>query len=859
MANLGKRAAIACAIALATPAAAWAQTGDMPAAAERKLADAKAAMMADSAEALRLAREVGNEASQDTVQARRTRLTAQWLQAEALIRLNRQDEAQTIVSAASEEAAASFASEKIYADLLRSQASLNALGGNYGEALSSFLEAHDRYKSLGDTRSQAIILQNVGSLYSDARDFERVMRYYRQANDTHSGDPALSLSAHNNIGNALKELDKFEEAKAEFETALDIAVEMGSPMLEARILTNIASTQLHLEDYAGARETIERSARLARADAPSWLPFVFGVRSQINLETGDLAGARADIERVFADQDLTATSPYFRDFHHTAHKVYTASGAHAHAIDHLQAYYRLDGQARDLSASANSALLAARFDSENRELRISKLSAENQASEARLASSQNKVIMLSAGIVLFTAALLALLFALKAVKRSKRAMTTANEKLTYVIQHDGLTGLHARDYFHSLLQEQTVSVKASGESGVLMLIDLDRFKQVNDTYGHVAGDHLLVRTAERFREAAGPDAVIGRLGGDEFALFLPHPCDVEDSWDIAQAVIDRINVPFQFEGHDMVVGASIGIARIEPNIASTSALITNADLALYEAKRQGRGIYVNYAESMRAKLEERVSIENDLTAALEKGELSVSYQPIVEGSSGNTRCYEALMRWNHPVRGEVSPELFVPVAEDAMIIDELGAWLLRTACKDATGWDESIKLTVNVSALQLSSGAFLSTVVEALASSGLQPERLVLELTESVVLEMSEDVERLTRSLNDLGVSFALDDFGRGYSSLNYIEKMQFSMIKIDRDFVQAAAAGSQKSQAVVAAIVSLANSLGIDVTAEGIEKDDQAAAMLELGCSCFQGFHYGMPGPIASMFGEEETVVAAA
>lgn len=842
-----KAAALAaCAVMFTVPSLAQAQEGQVLSAFEDKLAQAKSAMMGDSAEALRLAREVRGAASQDTVEAHRTRLVAQWLEGEALIRLNRVDEASELIENAAAEAGESFANEKLYADLLRSQASLNALGGEYGEALSGFLEAHDRYRSLEDTRSQAIVLQNIGSLYSDARDFERVMRYYRQANETHSGDPALSLSAHNNMGNALKELGRFEEAEEQFQQALEVAKEMGSPMLEARILTNIASTQYFLKNYGDARATIERSMAIARKDAQAWLPFVYGVRSQILQATGSEARARGDIARTFEGQDLGATSPYFRDFHQTAYELYSASGDHALALQHLSAFNRLEGQARDLSAEANSALLAARFDSENRELRISKLSAENEASEARLATAQNRVWLLSGAIAFVIAAFLAVLISLRIVNRSKRAITEANQKLTYVIQHDGLTGLYARDHFHALLEQETLAAKESGEIGVLMLIDLDRFKQVNDTYGHVAGDHLLKKTAERFREAAGSNATIGRLGGDEFALFLPHPCEVEDAWQIAQSIIDRIAVPFQFEGHEMVVGASVGIATINADVSSTSALITNADLALYEAKRQGRGTYVNYAGSMRAELEDRVSIENDLGRALANGELSVSYQPIVDGANGEIRCYEALMRWNHPTRGEVSPELFIPVAEDALLIEKLGAWLLRTACQDAAQWEDRVKLTVNVSALQLSSGSFLPTVIEALAFSGLSPQRLVLELTETVVLEMDEDVERLVRSLNELGVSFALDDFGSGYSSLNYIEKMQFSMIKIDRDFVQAAAAGSAKSRAVVSAIVSLAQSLGIDVTAEGIEETTQAEAMLALGCSCFQGFHFGKPEPRA-------------
>jgi EAL domain-containing protein (putative c-di-GMP-specific phosphodiesterase class I) len=245
---------------------------------------------------------------------------------------------------------------------------------------------------------------------------------------------------------------------------------------------------------------------------------------------------------------------------------------------------------------------------------------------------------------------------------------------------------------------------------------------------------------------------------------------------------------------------------------------------------------------MRQKLEDRSNLETDLGVALENGQLSVVYQPIIDGRDRSVMGYEALMRWNHPTRGVVPPSVFIPIAEDALLIDKLGAWMLRSACAEAANWPEHIKLTVNISSLQLSNTAFLGTVTHALATSGLAPDRLILELTESLIIEMAEDLDALLGSLKTLGVSLALDDFGRGYSSLNYIEKMNFSMIKIDREFVQAAAAGSVRSQAVVTAIVSLANSLNIDVTAEGIEEEGQVATMLSLGCSCLQGFFFAKP-----------------
>ena len=837
-----KTALAAVALAFALPAPAIALNNEQAAAYEEKIAEAKSLMMADSGAALELSVEVEGLASENTLEAQKARLTAQWLQGEALMRLNRASEAQEIIAKAIEKASQTFPNDKLHADLLRSQASLSASSGEYGEALASFQEAHDRYKALGEARSQAIVLQNIGSLYSDARDYERVLRYYRQATEAYPEDNSLSLSAHNNKGNALKDLGRYDEAEEEFRLALGFAGKMSSPMLEARIITNIASTQLLGGQLAAAEQSVAQAMRIAQKDASDWMPFLFGVRAQIELARGDIFSARDSIGRTFAGQDLTETSPYFRDFHQAAFDIYSRSNDHRSASKHLVAYNRIDSQARDLSAQANNALLGARFDAESRELRISKLSAEKTANEARLEAAQKENYLLTAMVALVIFAFLIALGVLRTVNRNRAAIKAANERLTYVTQHDGLTGLFARDYFRDLLDHEEKVCAEAGESGVLMFIDLDRFKLVNDVYGHAIGDELLVMVAERFREAAGEDAVIGRLGGDEFGLFLPHPSTIDEGCKIAADIIDSVSEPYIIDEKDVSVGASIGLAEIGHDGASTSILMTNADLALYEAKNRGRGTFVTYRQAMRSKLEERTELEKDLALALGNHELSICYQPIVDGTDRTVRCYEALMRWTHPERGEISPSVFIPIAEDALLIDKLGGWLLRSACAEATQWPNDVRLTVNVSALQLSTSSFLSTVVEALASSGLEPNRLILELTESIVLEMDEDLERLIKSLNDLGVAFALDDFGRGYSSLNYIEKMNFSMIKIDRDFVQAAAAGSRKSQAIVTAIVSLAKSLGIEVTAEGIEADEQAIAMHELGCSCFQGFYFGEP-----------------
>ncbi|MEO1222072.1 MAG: bifunctional diguanylate cyclase/phosphodiesterase, partial [Pseudomonadota bacterium] len=547
------------------------------------------------------------------------------------------------------------------------------------------------------------------------------------------------------------------------------------------------------------------------------------------------------VARTFKGEELNKTSPYFRDFHETAYQAFSESGNYELAVQHLAAFNRIDGDAAQISSTANNALLAARFDAANRELRIEKLSLEKAANEAELNSTQQQVILLTVAIAFVIIAFIAALLSLRAVNRSREQIKSANEKLTHVIQHDSLTELFARDHFRSLLDDRIAASLTSDDKPILAFIDLDRFKQVNDVFGHAAGDQLLEQVADRFRQAAGEETVIGRLGGDEFALILPQGSSIDGAVELSELIIDKVCEPFAIDGFEILIGASIGLAENTDSVNS-SVHMTNADLALYAAKDRGRGNCVVYEPAMREKLEDRSSLEKDIEAALENGQFSICYQPIVKADNEAVMGFEALMRWKHPERGIVSPDVFIPVAEECRLIDRLGAWMLREACTEASTWADEIKLTVNVSTLQMGDPNFLQTVTQALAASGLKPERLLLELTESLVLEMDQQIEQLLLSLRSLGVSFALDDFGRGYSSLNYIDKMDFSMIKIDREFVQAAAAGSQRSQAVVSAIVALAQSLEIDVTAEGIERREQAVAMAELGCTCFQGFHFGRP-----------------
>ena len=829
------------AVALALGIAPSAEAKPAPAGFEEKLGEAKAAMMADSAAALAAARQAASMVEGDDQDARIAKLTARWLEGEALMRLNRAAEAEELISEALQEVRAIAPDNKLHADLLRSKAGIMAMSGNYPGALESFQGAHALYRDLGEKRSEAIVLQNIGSLYSDAHDYERVLKYYQDATQAFPDDPALSLSAANNQGNALKELARYDEAEEAFGKALAEAEKMDSALLQARILTNIASTQYVSGKLGEASKTLDRATRIARRGAPEWMPFLYGVRAQVLAGYGRNVQARSLLERTFAGQDLARTPAHYRDFHKTGYEIYRALGEFKPASEHLAAFNRIDTQARDLSAKANNALLSARFEAADRELQITRLSAESQAQEAELAIANSRNILLTAGFVLALILILGALLVLRAVNRNRRAIAKANDQLLYSTQHDGLTKLYSRSYFRTLLDQQ-IEAARDGDPRALMLVDLDRFKQVNDIYGHPAGDELLVTVAQRFRAVVGKDGIVGRLGGDEFAIILPRVRNTSEASLIAEKIVKEVSEPYLIEGHDLFIGASIGIAMIGVDGDDHSILMSNADLALYEAKDRGRGMQVVFLPSMRRTVEKRSNLADDLAVALKRGEISIRYQPITRASDGAVACYEALMRWDHPERGTIGPDVFIPLAESCGLIQELGGWMLRTACMDAREWPEDTRLNVNVSTLQLSHCAFLNTVVDALAKSGLSPNRLVLELTESILLRMDGELERLLDSVEKLGVKFALDDFGRGYSSFDYLEKIDFAMIKIDREFVQAAASGSDRSLAIVGAIVTLAQSLGIAVTAEGIETREQHEALVKLGCNFLQGFHIGMP-----------------
>jgi len=414
------------------------------------------------------------------------------------------------------------------------------------------------------------------------------------------------------------------------------------------------------------------------------------------------------------------------------------------------------------------------------------------------------------------------------------------QRITQLAFNDVLTGLPNRTMFQQQLEHLFRASEGNGSLFALHCLDLDQFKVINDTLGHPAGDTLLIEAGRRVLEAARGQFV-ARLGGDEF-IVLQSVGDDRDAIDrLARDILDTMSQPLMIDGNELVPSTSIGIAIAPQDGSDGETLLRNADLALYRAKEAGRGTFAFFEESLNQRAQERRQLETDLRLAIERGEFELHYQPLFDLEQNQICSFEALLRWNHPKRGQVSPADFIPVAEDTGLIVPIGAWVVREACEQAARWPEQIRIAVNVSAVQFHRGSLNETIMGALAASGLAPNRLEVEITESIFLEGGEATLKLLHSLRSVGVRVALDDFGTGYSSLSYLQSFPFDKLKIDRSFIQNLLTRDGAS-AIVKAITELAHALNIETTAEGVEETAQLEELRSHGCSSVQGFLFAEP-----------------
>ena len=419
----------------------------------------------------------------------------------------------------------------------------------------------------------------------------------------------------------------------------------------------------------------------------------------------------------------------------------------------------------------------------------------------------------------------------------------ANEKIAHLAHYDALTDLPNRVLFREQI-ERELRKAAGGEQFALLYIDIDEFKGINDSLGHHVGDELLKAVSARLKNCTKPTDLIARLGGDEFAVIQTAVGSRADVEEFVTRIYEAIRQPYQCLGHQLSTDASIGIALAPADGTELDQLIKHADLAMYAAKAEGRRVHRFFEAAMDARAQARLTMEQDLRQALADGGFDLHYQPLLDLASGEVTGCEALLRWRHPERGMISPAEFIPVAEDTGLINELGDWVVQTACAEAAGWPSRVKIAVNVSPIQLKCPTLALRITAALAASGLPPDRLEIEITEAVLIHDDESALAILHQLRAIGVRIALDDFGTGFSSLSYLKRFPFDKIKIDRCFISDIEADG--SAAIVQAVVNIAAARNMTTTAEGVETEAQRDMLRRLGCTQMQGYLFSAPRPAA-------------
>ncbi|WP_369058073.1 EAL domain-containing protein [Caulobacter sp. 73W] len=432
--------------------------------------------------------------------------------------------------------------------------------------------------------------------------------------------------------------------------------------------------------------------------------------------------------------------------------------------------------------------------------------------------------------------------------RDLRERRSAEEKIRYLAEHDGLTGLPNRHALQARLSSALERVEASREGLALLCLDLDKFKDANDVHGHAAGDALLVEAAQRLSSLLPAPSFAARLGGDEFVIVQIGGRDQPSAAaELAARVLEVMRKPFSYEGHELSLSVSIGVSLCPDDGRTAAALLANADMALYRAKESGRDRYRFFKREMDETIRERRNLAWELKAAIQAEELMVYYQPQARTSDGEVCGFEALVRWNHPTRGMIPPVEFIPIAEESGLIEALGAFVLNRACADAMAWERPLNVAVNLSPLQLNQPGLSAMVHGVLVNSGLSPQRLELEVTESALFKDYQRALDNLRQLKALGVRIAMDDFGTGYSSLSTLQSFPFDKLKIDKSFVESIHR-HDRATAIVKAVLSLGRSLDIPVVAEGVETGEQLAFLRGENCAEVQGYAIGRPAPVDTL-----------
>lgn len=796
--------------------------------------EARGAMMADPRSALghaeraaALALDLDTPAEQD-----QALVTAWWLQSEAMTRLGRPREAKPIAERALAALGDHPEPTKLYADLLVSAARARQQTGDHGGALGRFRDAYDVYREIGQTRSEAIVLQSIGSIYNDARQYERAIQYFGDATARYTDDASLDLAASNNRANAYRELGRYDEALSEYQSALAIAGEMGSATLEARILNNIASLHVNsgrLDEAETALDTaFERAGEQSGAE---WTRFLWGTRAQSAYGRGEYDLARDHIERTFAGINPDETTQHFREFHDAAADIYTVLGQWRRAAAHLRAFKRLDDEGRDVAASANSALMAAEFDFAEQEFEIEQLQSQRVAQGAELAQARaSQQLMLVAALLILSLIGIAITLWRQRVARDRQLV------LARALYEDAETGLPSRK---ALERAAGKAVDAMGHPVTIIALEIKRHGHLRGVLGFTMVSRLKAQMAARLR-AAGIEHFTGVISPGVLGVLLPTH---DEAAAIAEAgrmracfttalVVDDLEI-------DVTVIAGIGIDTLgeacvrKANIAVRQARDSHQSVGAYDGERYG-----NPAENL--------TLMSRMVAATRNGAMALHYQPKLNLRSGSYGAAEALCRWTDGGRF-IPPDSFIPLAEKTGHIRAVTEWSIEQAVHDQVRLAEAgfdIDLAVNVSGAVLGDDDLTARALRICEDA---PGKITFEVTETAIMGDPEQAMANLQKWFDAGIRLAIDDYGSGMSSLAYLKMLPSHELKLDRAFVTHVA-DSKRDQMLVKSTVDLAHNLGLEMTAEGVETEEGLALLKLLGADWAQGYALSKALPVETL-----------
>ncbi|UBV45328.1 EAL domain-containing protein (plasmid) [Deinococcus taeanensis] len=723
-----------------------------------------------------------------------------------------------------DEAAQTFAQAREAAvnagDAASEARAINGLGlvararGRYGEAMEHYLESLRVAQSCGDDIGHARTLGNVGIVHSELGDHELALQTFetmRQLGER-AGHAITQSNAIINMAYAHHELGHFDEALDAARKHLPVIRERGmrqhEVILQATVVSCLAARGDAAEAVSAAEEVLPLAEAVGDREQLAYVRLAYG---QALLALHQLDAAEVQLDAALAETRQHSLKPQECQVLHHLSELHARRGAWEQAYRHSQAHHTLDRTLHAQDLDRKTKVVGA-------QLQVEML--KREADAERIRSAQ--------------------------LAQMNTELSEAQRHLSHRAAHDPLTGLANRSQFHAEL-ERALTTAGTDPVGVLF-IDLDRFKQVNDTLGHDVGDELLKEVSVRLRQVVRGGDLVARMGGDEFTVILRHLRTVKDAERVAQKILNVLAQIFTVHGHTLHVTASIGVAVAPQDGQDITTLQRHADIAMYRAKHEGKNAVRTFQPTMGSETAERVDLERDLREALTRGELTLHYQPQFNGPSGQLLGFEALVRWNHPTQGVLPPGRFIGVAEDSGLIVPLGAWVLEEACRQAAAWRSEVPFTisVNVSPLQFGQPDFIDTVQRALITSGLDPQRLILELTETAVVRSPDVAVKQMTHLRLLGIKVALDDFGTGQSSLSLLHTLPIDILKIDRSFVHGGAGSLESTQVMVGVMVSLAHRFRMHVVAEGVETREQLELLNTLGCDSVQGYLLGRPVPAA-------------